>query len=318
MRCLFVSARNSSFVYKGRPVDMRQVGRELVIRYALEGSVRRSADRIRITGQLVDATTGGHLWADRFEGALDDVFTLQDQMAASVVGAIAPQLERAEIERSRRKPTGSLDAYDYHLRGTARVHQGTREGIEATLPVFDAAMRLDPDYAAAYGMAAWCLFWRKVNAWTADRGQELARGARLARRAVKLGKDHDAVALTRGAHALAHFPGDLDGAIAWVDRALVLDPNHAPAWFIGGFLRLWRGEPDAAIERFDRAMRLSPLDSEMHRKQAGTAMAHLLAERFDEASSWAERAVREHPDFLMAVGIGALASLATTWLAQSS
>ena len=302
IRWLFVIARNSSFTYKGRAVDVKQVGRELGVRYVLEGSVRKAANRVRITGQLIDATTGAHLWADRFEGTLDDIFELQDQVAASVVGAIAPQLERAEIERAKRKPTESLDAYDYYLRGMANFHQGTREAIDEALPLFYKAIELDPDFASAYAMAAWCHFWRKVNGWMTDRAQEIAEGARLARRAVELGKD-DAVALTRGGHALGHFVGDLDGGIALLDRALVLNPNLAAAWFLGGFLRIWRGEPDDAIEHFARAMRLSPLDPEMYRMQAGMAMAHLFAGRFDAASSWAEKASRDLPSFLMVVGI---------------
>ena len=147
-------------------------------------------------------------------------------------------------------------------------------------------------------MAAWCHFWRKVNGWMTDRAQEIAEGARLARRAVELGRD-DAVALTRGGHALAHLAGDLDGGIALIDRALVLNPNLASAWFLGGFLRVWNGEPDGAIEHFARAMRLSPLDPEMYRMQAGMAVAHLFAGRFDTASSWAEKAFRDLPSFLM-------------------
>ncbi len=302
IRWLFVIARNSSFTYKGRAVDVKQVGRELGVGYVLEGSVRKAANRVRITGQLIDATTGAHLWAERFEGTLDDIFELQDQVATSVAGAIAPQLERAEIERAKRKPTESLDAYDYYLRGMANLHQGTREAIDAALPLFHAAIQLDPAFASAYGMAAWCHFWRKVNGWMTDRSQEVAEGARLARRAVELGRD-DAVALTRGGHALAHLVGDLDGGIAFLDRALLLNPNLAAAWFLGGFLRVWHGEPDGAIEHFARAMRLSPLDPEMYRMQAGMAVAHLFAGRFDAASSWAEKAFRDLPSFLMVVGI---------------
>ncbi|MGH8555358.1 MAG: winged helix-turn-helix domain-containing tetratricopeptide repeat protein, partial [Gammaproteobacteria bacterium] len=302
MRWLFVIARNSSFTYKGRVVDVKQVGRELGVGYVLEGSVRKAANRVRITGQLIDATTGGHLWADRFEGTLDDIFELQDQVTASVVGAITPQLERAEIERAKRKPTESLDAYDYYLRGMANLHQGSREAINEALPLFNKAIELDADFASAYAMAAWCYFWRKVNGWMSDRSQEVAEGARLARRAVELGRD-DAVALTRGGHALSHFVGDLDGGIALLDRALVLNPNLAAAWFLGGFLRVWHGEPDGAIEHFARAMRLSPLDPEMYRMQAGMAVAHLFAGRFDAASSWAEKAFRDLPSFLMVVGI---------------
>jgi len=302
IRWLFVIARNSSFTYKGRAVDVKQVGRELGVRYVLEGSVRKAGSRVRITGQLVDATTGGHIWADRFEGTLDDIFELQDQVTESVVGAIAPQLERAEIGRARRKPTESLDAYDCYLRGMASLYRGTREALEDGLPMFLQATRLDPDFASAYAMAAWCYFWRKINNWMTDRETEIADGARLARRAVELGKD-DAIALARSGHALAHLVGDVDGGIALADRALVLNPNLAAAWFLGGFLRIWHGEQDEAIERFTRAMRLSPLDSEMYRMQAGTAMAHLLAGRFDAASSWAEKALSDLPSFLIAVAI---------------
>jgi TolB-like protein len=299
---LFVVARNSSFTYKGRAVDVKQVGRELGVRYVLEGSVRKAADRVRITGQLIDATTAGHLWADRFEGTLDDIFGLQDQLTENVVGAIAPQLVRAEIERAKRKPTESLDAYDYYLRGMANLHRGTRDSIDEALAQFYQALQLDPNFASAYAMAAWCHLWLKANGWMTDRRQEIAEGARLARRAVELGRD-DAVALTRSGSVLGHLAGDVAGGIALVDRALVLDPNLASAWFLGGFLRVWHGEPDRAIEYFARAMRLSPLDPEMYRMQAGMAVAHLFAGRFEAASSWAEKAFRDLPSFLIAVGI---------------
>nr|WP_255606896.1 winged helix-turn-helix domain-containing tetratricopeptide repeat protein [Phyllobacterium sp. 2063] len=302
IRWLFVIARNSSFTYKGLPVDVKQVGRELGVRYVLEGSVRRSANRVRMTGQLIDATTGGHLWADRFEGNLDDIFELQDQLATSVVGAIAPRLERAEIERAKRKSTESLDAYDCYLRGIANLQKGGKEDINKALPLFHKAIELDPDFASAYAMAGWCYFWRKVNGWMADRSQEISEGIRLTRCAVELGKD-DAVALARSGHALGHLAGDLEGGIALLDRALVLNPNLASAWFLGGFLRTWNGQPDDAIDHFSRAMRLSPLDPEMFRMQAGMAMAHLFAKRFDAASSWAEKSFRDLPTFLMVVGI---------------
>ncbi len=300
IRWLFVIARNSSFTYKGRAVDVKQVGRELGVRYVLEGSVRKAANRVRITGQLIDATTGGHLWAERFENALDDIFDLQDQVTESVVGAIAPQLEKAEIERAKRKPTESLDAHDYYLRGMANLHRGTTDGISAALPLFHEAIRRDSDFASAYAMAAWCYFWRKFNGLMTNREEEIAEGARLARRAVALGKD-DAVALSRSGHALAHLIGDLDGGIALIDRAEFLNPNLASVWFLGGFLRIWRGDPEDAIGRLARAMRLSPLDSETYRAQAGTALAHLFAGRFDDASSWAEKSFRTLPTFVMPV-----------------
>jgi len=184
----------------------------------------------------------------------------------------------------------------------ANLQEGSREAITEALTLFERAIQLDPDFASAYGTAAWCHFWRKVNGWMIDPPREAAEGARLARRAVELGRD-DAVALARGGHALAHFGGDLDAGIALIDRALVLNPGLASAWFLGGFLRLWRGDADRAIEYFERGMRLSPLDPEIYRMQAGMAMAHLFAGRFNAASSWAERAYRDLSSFLMVVGI---------------
>jgi TolB-like protein len=297
IRWLFVIARNSSFTYKNRAVDVKQVSRELGVRYVLEGSMRKAANRVRITGQLIDATTGAHLWAERFEGTLNDLFELQDQIATSVVGAIAPQLERAEIERAMRKPTESLDAYDYYLRGMANFHQGTRQTIKEALSLFHRAIELDPSFASAYGMAASCYYWRKMNNWMEDRPRELAEGARLADCAVVLGTN-DAVALTRGGHAHAHFGGDLDRGVAAVDRALMLNPNLSAAWYLSGFQRISLGEHDDAIERFTRAMRLSPLDPELFQMQTGTAMAHMFARRFNDACAWAERASRELPNIL--------------------
>lgn len=302
LRWLFVIARNSSFTYKGRAVDVKQVGRELGVRYVLEGSVRRAARRVRITGQLIDAKTGGHLWAERFESTQDDIFALQDEVVASVVGAIAPQLERAEIERAKRKPTESLDAYDYYLRGMWHFHQGNSEAIGEALRLFHQAIALDPDFASAYGMAAWCHFWRKINGWMTNQAQEAAEGASLARRAVELGRN-DAVALTRGGHALGHFGGDLDHCVALLDRAIVLNPNLSAAWYLGGFQRITLGEHENASRHFAHAMRLSPLDPEMVRMQTGMAMAHLFTGRFDTAAAWAQKAVGDLPDFVLAVGV---------------
>ncbi|MFJ4457773.1 winged helix-turn-helix domain-containing tetratricopeptide repeat protein [Pseudomonas sp. NPDC089392] len=299
IRWLFVIARNSSFTFKDRRVDIQDVGRELGVRYVLEGSVRKVGNRVRITGQLIDVTSGAHIWAERFEGMLDDIFELQDQVAESVVGAIAPQLERAEIERAKRKPTESLCAYDYYLRGTAKLHNGTREAVEEALSLFYKAIELDSEFASAYGMAAWCHLWRKLNGWMLDRPREIAEGARLARLAVTLGRD-DAVALTRGGHALGHLARDLDGGIALLDRARLLNPNLAPAWYLGGILRALRGEAEVAIENLTHAARLSPLDPEMFRMQVGMALAHFFAERFDCALSWAEKALGNLPSLLAA------------------
>ena len=304
LRWLFVIARNSSFTYKGRAVDVKQVGREFGVRYVLEGSVRKAANRVRVTGQLIDVSTGTHLWGDRFEGALEDIFDLQDQVTASVVGAIAPQLEHAEIERAKRKPTESLDAYDFFLRGMASYYGRTQEAINEALPLFYKTIELDPNFASAYGMAAWCYAWRKINGWMTDRAQEIAETERLARRAAEVGPD-DAVALSRGAHALAYVVGDLDAAATFVDRALVLNPNLAGAWYASGWVRVFLGESDVAIKHFAQAMRLSPLDPHSIGMQAGTAFAHFLAGRFDEASLWAGKAMWEQTNYLTTLVIAA-------------
>jgi TolB-like protein/class 3 adenylate cyclase len=300
IRWLSVIARNSSFTYKGKGVDVKQVGRELGVRYVLEGSVRKSGNRVRITGQLIDASTGSHLWADRFDGAIEDVFDLQDQVTAKVVGAIAPKLEQAEIERAKRKPTQSLDAYDYFLRGMASVHQWTQESNDEALRLFYRSIELDPGFASAYGMAAWCFVWRKVNGWVSDRTKEIAEAERLARRAVELGPD-DAVALSGGGYALVFVVHDLDNGAAFIDRALMLNPNLAWALHSSGWTKAFLGDPDAAIKHLSDAMRLSPLDPLSFRAQGGIAFAHFLAGRYDEAIRWAEMALRERPNYLAAI-----------------
>lgn len=302
MRWLFVIARNSSFTYKGRAVDVKQVGRELGVRYLLEGSVRKAANRVRITGQLVDATAGTSLWSERFESTLDNLFDLQDQITTSVVGALAPHLESAEIERARHKPTGSLDAYDYYLRGMWNFHQVSRSAIDEALAMFYEAMQRDQEFASAHAMAAWCYSWRKLSRWVTDFEREVTEGTRLARRAVELGRD-DAVALAASAHALAHLTHDFHSSIALLDRALVLDPNLAAGWYLGGFLRIWRGELDDAIERITAGMRLNPLGPDMHRMEVGTAMAHLLAGRTEDALFWAEKAARHMSDHALPISI---------------
>jgi TolB-like protein len=306
-RHLFVIARNSSFIYKGRAVDVKQIGRELGVRYVLEGSVRKAGTRVRIAGQLVDATTGAHLWAERFEGALEYIFDLQDQVTVSVVGAIAPKLEQAEIERSKRKPTDSLDAYDYYLRGIACVHRWSREGSTEALRLFNKAIELDSDFAAAYGMAARCYSQRKVSGWMTDRQNEAAEAERLARQAAELGRD-DPIALCAAGMALAYVVGDLDEGAALIDRALSLNPNLAWAWLFSGWVRVWLGQPEVAIEHEAKAMRLSPHDSAFFNMQAATALAHFFAGRYVEALSWVERAIRAQPNHIIALCTAAATS----------
>jgi TolB-like protein/class 3 adenylate cyclase/Tfp pilus assembly protein PilF len=304
MRWLFVIARNSSFTYKGRAVDVKQVGRELGVRYVLEGSVRKAANRLRISGQLIDASTGVHLWADHYDGGLEDVFELQDRVTSSVIGAIAPKLEQAEIERAKRKPTENLDAYDYYLRGMASVYRGTKEDVSEALRLFAKAIERDPDFASAYGAAAWCYFLRSANGWMTDHKQERREATRLARKAAELGKD-DAVALSFSGLALGYVGEEPDAAVALVDRALVLNPNLAAAWNSSGSLRSFFDDPDVAIDHLARAMRLSPLDPLMFVLLSNCGFAHFRADRYDEASRLAERAWREQPYFMSAIRVAA-------------
>ena len=293
MRWLFVIARHSSFIYRDKAVNVKQVARELGVRYILEGSVRKAGTRLRIAGQLVDASTGAHIWADRYDGGLEDIFDLQDKVTASVVGAIGPKLEKAEIERSRRKPTESLDAYDYYLRGIADLRPATLEGSEEALRLLYRAIELDPHFATAYGVASWIHSWRRANRWVHDAAQERAETARLARRAVELGQD-DALALAWGGYSLWRLR-ELDDAVAVIDRALELNPNLAMAWRSSGWARISHGEPDLAIEHLARGIRLSPFDPMIPGFQLATAFAHFFAGRYDEASFWATKAQRADP-----------------------
>ena len=315
-RWLFVIARNSSFTYKGRAVDVKQVGRELGVRYVLEGSVRKAGNRIRIAGQLIDAETGAHLWAGRFDGALEDMFDLQDHVTSSVVGAIAPKLQREEIKRAKRKPTENLDAYDYYLRGLASARRWTKDANGEALQLFCKAIELDPGLACAYGMAAWCYVRRKARGWMNERVQESAEAMRLARKAVHLGGD-DPVALCMGGYALAFVAHEFDDAAAFMDRGLAVNPNLAQAWMLSAWLRVWRGEPDLALDHVARAMRLSPLDPSMFGMHGAMAYAHFLAGRYDMASSCAEKAMRDNPTFLLAICVSAASNALAGRLEQA-
>ena len=302
---LFVIARNSSFTYKGRAVDVKQVGRELGVRYVLEGSVRKAANRVRIAGQLIDAATGAHLWADRFDCTLEDIFDVQDHMSASIVGAIAPKLEQAEMERARRKPTESLDAYDYYLRGRVSFHRGHKKAITEALELFNKAIQLDPGFGSAYGMAAWCHF-AIYSTWTYDKQQAL-EAERLARRAGRLGAD-DAAALCAAGFVLVNCAEDFDMGVALVDRALVLNPNLWSVWFFSGWVRIVNGETDLAIEHFSRGQRLSPFDPLIWAVHCEIAWAHFFGGRYQEALSAAEECLRDRPNYRLAILIVAAAS----------
>ena len=300
MRALFVIARNSSFTYKGRAVDAKHVGRELGVRYVLEGSVRRAGSRVRITVLLIDSASGASLSADRFEGTLEDIFDLQDQVTERVIGAIAPKLEQAEIARAKRKPTGNLDAYDLYLRGISSYHQYTKQSCDDALEQLYRAIDFDNDFALAYAMAALVHTRQKANGWVAEPTEDVAEVRRLARQAVRLGKD-DASVLALAGFSLAFAGGELDDGAAFIERALFLNPNLAAALNWSGWAKVWLGEPDTAIEHLSRAIRLSPVDPFSAMMQAGIAHAHLFAGRFDEGASWAEKALREQPESLPAL-----------------
>jgi tetratricopeptide (TPR) repeat protein len=274
---------------------------------------------VRITGQLVDATTGGHIWAAHFDGAPEDVFDLQDRVTASVIGAIEPRLQRVEIERAGRKPTESLDAYDCFLRGMASFNRLMTDSMLPTMNVaaigkailearryFQRATELDPDYASPYGMAAWCVALSKTNGWLTDPEREIADGVRLARRAAAVGKD-DPTALWSGGFALAYLAREVENGAAHVDRAIALNPNLAMAWSTSGWLRVYLGEPVKAIERFEQATRLNPLESFTYFGCTGIAFAHIYAGHYDEAITWAMKAQQEQPNWATAWRVGAIA-----------
>ena len=303
---LFVIARNSTFTYKGSAVDVKKVGRDLGVRYVLEGSVRKSIDRVRVTGQLIDVSTGAHLWADRFDGALKDIFDLQDDITLRVVGAIAPKLEYAEIVRAMRKPTESLDAYDYYLRGMSSFHKGGRNDISEALLLFLKAVELDDNFSSAYGMTAWCYTRRKVNGWAEEGSTESSHAVQIAMQAVECGKD-DAIALSCAGMTIGIF-GDLERAIDLMDRAQVVNPNLAMAWHQSGWVRSVIGQQDLAVEHLERAMRLSPVDPQRPGMQAAIAAAHFAAGRFDTASSLARSAISEQPKNFMATIVAAAAN----------
>ncbi|MBW8854024.1 MAG: adenylate/guanylate cyclase domain-containing protein, partial [Bradyrhizobium sp.] len=306
-KSLFVIARNSSFTYKGKAVDVKQIGRELGVRYVLEGSVRKAGRKVRITGQLIDSETGAHLWADRFDGALDDIFELQDQVTTSVVGAIAPKLDQAETERAKRKPVENLDAYDCYLRGRAKAQEDGREALDEALHLFYRAIELNPRFAAPHAAACMCYVIRNVQGWLRDREQEVAETRRLALRASALGSD-DAAALTFAGHALVVVCREYDTGPALIDKALAINPNLAAGWQRRGIVSLWLGQHEAALEQLARALRLSPLDPQLFLSEVYIGMVHLFRGRYDEALSWITRALAHQPNFVVVLRAAAAAN----------
>ena len=301
---LFVAACNSSFTHKGRAVDVRQVGRKLSVHYVLKGSVRKAGNRVRVACQLIDTANGMHIWANRYDGILEDIFDLQDQVTANIVNAIAWQLQRAAVERGKRNRPETVTSRDYLLRGMINFHRLNAQANDDALRHFTKAIALDPEFATAYGMAAWCYVWRIIYGWMIDPAQECADAVRLARGAIELGRD-DPVALSCGGWVLGFAGGELEAGAVLVDRARVLNPHFAPNWYFGGWLRSFLGHPETAIPHFAQVMQLCPSDPLLVHCENGTAWAHFLAGRHDEALSWAERALQENPQHKPALRIAA-------------
>jgi adenylate cyclase len=294
IRWLFVIARNSSFTYKGRAVDVKQVGRELGVRYVLEGSVRKGGARVRITAQLIDAQSGAHLWADRFDGLLEDIFELQDRVAISVAGVIEPALREAEIRRSGRKPTESLGAYDLYLRALAVVFKETAEGYSEAIVLAKRSLAMDPSYAPPAAMVGFCRHWQRLRGWGPISEADVAEAVSLARQAIDTGRD-DPDALWMGGWALATMAFEQSAGLNAIERALALNPNSARAWAFCGWLHGFANRPGQAIDAFERSLRLSPLDPGQWGSEGGVGFAHLLVGRYEEAVEWADRAVHANP-----------------------
>jgi len=295
-KSLFVIARNSTFTYKGKAVDIRRVGRELGVHYVLEGSVRRAGKRIRVTAQLIDASTDAHIWADKFDSDLEDIFDLQDRLTGNVIGAISPQLERAEMERAQRKPTENLQAYDYYLRALFSVYQYTREGNAKALELAKTAISLDPYFALAYAYAANTFGQRKAFGWGVDAAQERVEARQLAERAIQLDKD-DPLTLALSGQVYSFVLEEPENGTALVTRAVALDPNLVIARNWSGWGNVYLGNVDAAIEQFSAALRLSPLDPRLFLPQSGMAYALFFAGRYEDGLSWATRAMQSQSNF---------------------
>jgi TolB-like protein/class 3 adenylate cyclase len=294
IRWLFVIARNSSFTYKGQAVDVKRVGRELGVRYVLEGSVRKAGGRVRITAQLIDAESGTHLWADRFDGSLEDVFNLQDEVAVSVAGIIEPTLQAAEIRRSYGRPTNDLRAYDLYLQALPHWISWEKGRIIKGLDLLGRAIELDPHFGSALALAGWCRVQLDTNGWADDAESNRHIGLELARQALQAGADNP-TALGGAAFVLARFGGDINAAISLIDRSLGLNPSFALGWFWSGTLRLYAGETDLAIEHVERSLRLSPQDLMTARSLTLIAYAHFFARRFDRALSMLLVSLEEFP-----------------------
>jgi adenylate cyclase len=293
IRSLFVIARNSSFTYKGKAVDIKRVGRELGVRYVVEGSVRRSGKRLRITAQLIDAHSNAHIWSDRYDGDMADVFDLQDRITESVVGALQPTIRSAEIERARRKRPDSLDAYDLVMRALPSFWAITRDSNIEAIALLERAMSMDPSYAIATALCAWSHANSNIWLWTDDPTRERDTALRLAKRAVTLdSEDPFVLAVLSSTYAVAE---QFLEAVPLIDKSLAIDPNSAFAWQRNGWLKIRLSDPDAAIACFERAIRISPFDPDNFNAIIGVGVANLHAERFEQGALWITKGIAARP-----------------------
>jgi TolB-like protein/class 3 adenylate cyclase len=292
---LFVIARNSTFTYKGRAVDVKEVGRELGVRYVLEGSVRKAGQQVRITGQLIDARTGTHLWADRFDGSLEDIFELQDRVAVSVAGVIEPALQAAEMRRSVARPTADLTAYDLYLRALATFFPITQVRVFEALGLLEQAIAIDRHYGPAVALAAVCHMTLVRDGWAAEPEASRRKGIELARLALEVA-ENDPRILVNAAVVLAQFGEDISAMIGLVDRALALNPSYARGWFVSGLLRLWAGQHDLAIEHVVTSIRLSPREA-TGQPLSLMGMAYFFKRQFYEAAPKLLLGIQDHPGF---------------------
>jgi TolB-like protein/class 3 adenylate cyclase len=295
IRWLFVIARNSSFTYKGKSVDVKQVGRELGVRYILEGSVRKGGNRVRITAQLIEAETGAHLWADRFDGSLEDIFEFQDKVAVDVAGVIEPALQAAEVRRSAARPANDLTAYDLYLRALATFYPITKERLLDALELLDQAIAIDPRCGPALSLAAMCQMRLVRESWAEAPELASRQAVDLARRALQVAGDDPGI-LANAAFVLANFGEEIGAMMALVDRALALTPSFSRGWFLSGVLRLWASQPDVAIEHAEMALRLSP------RERMGTPLsligeAYFFKREFAEAAPKLLQSIQENPGY---------------------
>ena len=296
VRGLFVIARNSSVTYKGQAVDVKQVGRELGVRYVLEGSVRKGGTRVRITTQLIDATSGAHLWADHFDGSLEDVLDLQDRVAIRVAAVIQPELEAAEVRRALDRPRNDPTAYDLYLRALRALRPWEKKGHMEALDQLSRATALDATYGPALALSAWCHMALNGSGWIDDPEATRQKAISLARHALRNAGD-DAVTLSRAAYVLAYYGEDIDMATALIDRALSITPSFADGWLWSGWLRMWAGSPDVAIDHFERSLRLDPRDPKGGALMAN-GIAHFFARRLDQARAMLLLSLQEHPDWV--------------------